>query len=242
MKRMSVTSVVLAVVCLILVDAACAEAPATICVPEASSKQVLSTNTKGECPSKTISKVVVKYKSEALPSPAELEKLDKIMPHVGYIESGVGGKPTIQFSGVSVQIVNGEGKTTTTNGAGNLVIGYDDSPGEQTGSHNLILGEQQTFTSYGGIVAGARSTVKAPYASVISGFENTATAFSASVLTGESNTADESYAAVSGGEGNVASGVVASVQGGFGNTASGTAASIFGGFKLTATGSYEAIP
>jgi hypothetical protein len=232
MKRMALAGVALAVVFLTLVGSALAETT-TVCVPEAPSKPLVSTNTKGECPPK--GSKPIKYKSVTLPDPA-------LLSHINYVEKGVGAKPTIQFSGANVQIVNGEGKTTTTNGQGNLVIGYDDSPGEQTGSHNLVLGEQQTFTSYGGIVAGARSSVEAPYASVISGFENAATAFSASVLTGESNTADGSYAAVSGGEGNVASGVVASVQGGFGNTASGTAASIFGGFKLTAAGNYEAIP
>ena len=38
------------------------------------------------------------------------------------------------------------------------MIGYDKNEGkhEQTGSHNLILGEEQTFTSYGGVLAGFR--------------------------------------------------------------------------------------
>jgi hypothetical protein len=61
-------------------------------------------------PRKPSTKVSVKYKSEALPGSAELQKLDKLLPHVNYVESGVGGKPTIQFSGVNVQVVNGEGK------------------------------------------------------------------------------------------------------------------------------------
>lgn len=52
----------------------------------------------------------------------------------------VGGKPTIRLSGANVQIPNGEGSTNTTNGAGNLIIGYDENPQTQTGSHNLIGG------------------------------------------------------------------------------------------------------
>jgi hypothetical protein len=59
----------------------------------------------------------------------------------------VGGKATVQFSGVNVQIVNGLKLTATTNGAGNLVIGYDESFGTQTGSHNLVLGTSQSYTS-----------------------------------------------------------------------------------------------
>ena len=47
-----------------------------------------------------------------------------------------GGKPTIQISGANLQLVNGSGSTETLNGAGNLVIGYDEMPGTQTGSHN----------------------------------------------------------------------------------------------------------
>jgi hypothetical protein len=76
--------------------------------------------------------------------------LKSVLPHIKYVASGVDGKPTVQFSGVNVQIVNGEGKTASVNGEGNLVIGYDENTENkhaQTGSHDLILGEQQTFIS-----------------------------------------------------------------------------------------------
>src|SRR5947209_9712255 len=45
-----------------------------------------------------------------------------------YVASGVGGKPTVEFSDVNVQIVDGTGATSTVNGTGNLVVGYDASP------------------------------------------------------------------------------------------------------------------
>src|ERR1700733_14711988 len=39
-----------------------------------------------------------------------------------YVASGVGGKPTVEFSAVNVQIVSGSGSTSATvNGRGNLV-------------------------------------------------------------------------------------------------------------------------
>src|SRR5580658_5126953 len=45
----------------------------------------------------------------------------------GYVASGIDGKPTVQFSGVNVQVVNGEGKTNLVNGEGNLMVGYDEN-------------------------------------------------------------------------------------------------------------------
>src|ERR1700730_9641622 len=43
-----------------------------------------------------------------------------------FVSSGVGGKPTVQFANVNVQIVSGSGSTTSGNGTGNLILGYDE--------------------------------------------------------------------------------------------------------------------
>jgi hypothetical protein len=168
------------------------------------------------------------------------------------IASGVAGQPTIQFSGVNVQIVNGKGKTASTNGAGNLMIGYDENgPTEegskeeshlQTGSHNLIVGEQQTFTSYGGILGGYKNTITGPFASVTGGDNNVAGNERDSVSGGESNIADGIRSSISGGWGNHASGVGASISGGRENIASGAEAWIGGGTANVAAGGAEAIP
>src|SRR5262245_8185163 len=66
-----------------------------------------------------------------------------------YVGAGVGGKPTVRFASVNVQILNGSGATANANGTGNLVLGYDESPGAQTGSHDLVLGRNQTFSGFG---------------------------------------------------------------------------------------------
>jgi hypothetical protein len=222
-----------------------AEAPTTICVPEAASTSVLSTNTKGECPSTKAGKTTVKYKAAALPGPAELEKLDKILPHVSYVESGVGGKPTIQFSGVNVQVVNGEGQTLSANGEGNLVIGYDERRAEgcsqlpcpftpQTGSHNLVLGEGQTFTGDGGIVAGRANKISGPF-DFVSGEFNVAEGVSASVTGGRGNAATGEGASVTGGEQNEATDRFDSVTGGRANKATGYDDSVTGGEENTAS-------
>lgn len=82
--------------------------------------------------------------------------------------------PTVVFSGCNVQIHNGLGSESDvgpwsppgTNGAGNLILGYNGLPtdpadndsvpyiGGRTGSHNLILGNGNTYISHGGLVSG----------------------------------------------------------------------------------------
>ncbi len=49
----------------------------------------------------------------------QLALLKSILPYVKYVAAGVGGKPTIQFSGTNVEIVNGT-NTENPNGTGNL--------------------------------------------------------------------------------------------------------------------------
>jgi hypothetical protein len=242
--RTTVVVAVLALGSLTAATAAWAEVPTTVCVPEAASKSVLSTNAKGECPTKTVNKVTVKYKTEPLPGKAELEKLDKLLPHVNYVESGIGGKPTIQFSGLNVQVVSGAGATgAAVNGEGNLVIGYDEDAEkhEQTGSHNLVLGEEQTFTSYGGILGGFKNTITASYATVTGGWKNTASGEYASVGGGYKDNAEGEDAWVGGGQRNTASGELSSVGGGWGNTASGALSSISGGLENKAFGGISSV-
>jgi len=90
-------------------------------------------------------------KASSLSEP-EQEELKAILKYVKVTPSGVGGKPTVQVSGANVQIVNGEGNTASTNGAGNLVLGYDESPGTQWGSHNLVMGSKQSYTGSGAVL------------------------------------------------------------------------------------------
>jgi hypothetical protein len=121
------------------------------------------------------------------------------------------GQATVRFSGVNVQVVSGTGTTDgPVNGAGNLIVGYNERRGDgndvRTGSHNLIVGQQHSYSAFGGLVAGILNTISANYASVSGGFRNTASGAAASV---------------SGGVGNTASGDVASVSGGLSRSAPG---------------------
>jgi hypothetical protein len=257
--RLAAGVVLVAAASTMAVASAAAESTTQICVPEAASKPVLSANAKGECPPKG-TKVPVTYKSVTLPGPGGLETLSKILPHMNYVEKGIAGQPTIQFSSVNVQVVSGSGKTDASpNGMGNLVIGYDENAvnHQQTGSHYLILGEEQTFTSYAGILGGRDNAITAPFASVSGGYfnvvsgpdssisggaENTAGGEHTSVSGGSLNSAFGPDSSISGGDENTALGEGSSVSGGRLNSASGNFASIFGGVTLHAAGAYEAIP
>jgi hypothetical protein len=90
MRRMSLAGVVLVIAFVMTAGAAWAETATTICVPEAANKPVLS-GSAGKC-------TKAKYNAVALPGAGGLATLNKILPHINYVESGVGGKPTIQFS------------------------------------------------------------------------------------------------------------------------------------------------
>jgi hypothetical protein len=221
---------------LLPVSGALATPPIYLCVAEKVGGAVKSGGTVGTCKAK--------FTKVALPSEeAEQQKLLSILPYVKYVASGVDGKPTIQFSGVNLQVVNGEGKTASLNGEGNFVIGYDENTSRtQTGSHNLVLGEEQAFSSFGGIVAGYGNTISGREASVSGGFLNTASGFYTSINGGTNNTASVEAASVSGGVRNTASNQGASVQGGSSNLAEGRDASIFGGKGLVAKNEFEAIP
>jgi hypothetical protein len=237
--------------------------PLRICVPEKEGAAI-KTPKKGVCAAKTTATVV-------LPEDEE-EKLAAILPYEKYMASGVGGKPTIQLSGVNLQIESGSGSTFgPVNGAGNLIIGYNESPGTETGSNNLVVGINQSYTSYGSVVAGRQSTDSGPYSavfgyidkaegttstvaggtgntaraegsSVSGGFANLASGIGAWVGGGAGNTASGEGSSVSAGEGNTASGRVSSVTGGGANTASGELSAILGGHKVTESAVYGVSP
>jgi len=163
-------------------------------------------------------------------------------------------------TGANLHIVSGSGSTTgPVNGLGNLIVGYNElltADQDRTGSHNLVVGSQHSYSSYGGIVGGLRNTISAPHASVVGGHINTANSYAASVsggmhnvasglyasvLGGKNHTASGDLSSISGGNNNTASGALASVSGGQSNTASGWAASVGGGTLNTASGGYASV-
>jgi hypothetical protein len=199
----------------------------------------------------------------------------------------VNGVRTVRLSGVNLQVVNGLNNTELVNGAGNLIIGYDepntsarivcslatDTTGnflsteanclaaggtvavkQKTGSHNLVMGSQNSYSSAAGIVAGSGNFITALYASNLGGtgnFVSGKTAVNvagqgnhpagstAATLAGLNNTASGSNSSVSGGSANIASSVGTTVSGGSTNIASGPQSNVSGGIRNESSGAFS---
>jgi hypothetical protein len=84
----------------------------------------------------------------------------------------------LRITGVNLRLLNGLGATDTTNGLGNLIVGYneprDSGETEQTGSHNVVVGKQHQFSSFGGLVVGLQNEIRGAFASVCGGVHNRA--------------------------------------------------------------------
>ena len=165
-----------------------------------------------------------------------------------FVSSGVGGKPTVQFASVNVQIISGSGSTDgTVNGTGNLVVGYEENANNfsRTGSNNLIVGADNGWTSSGGIIGGD-GNFSSGAGAVLFGMFNTATGSDSfigggcgnlaggsgkpfkkkcptkgtqAILGGHANQATAGQASIAGGQFNLANDLFASVAGGCSNIA-----------------------
>jgi len=150
----------------------------------------------------------------------------------------------IVFSGINLQVVDGSGGTAgPVNGKGNVIIGYNEKAGGQahTGSHNLVVGLENEYTSFAGIVAGEENTISNRGATVVGGAGNVASGLNSSVCGGSDNTASGTYAAVGAGFANQASGINSTVSGGCENTASNTFAAVSGGQAASASGQWSSV-
>lgn len=124
--------------------------------------------------------------------------------------------PTLQIIGANLQIINGVDQTTT-NGTGNLVVGYlpstlggiencsngfykDEascvansniwSSVHTSGSHNIVGGTNNDYPSTGTIIGGKENITSAANATVTGGSGNSATGINSSVSGGNNRTAN----------------------------------------------------
>lgn len=171
-----------------------------------------------------------------------------ILSHMSLVmlDDGQGGMvETLRISGVNLQVVNGLGSSTTSNGTGNVIVGYNEFGNpfgdSRVGSHYLVVGSQNTYTTFGGAVMGVGNSATGQQSSVLGGEFNRSTGFRSAVVGGDSNTASGAVSAVLGGGSNTASNTFATVQGGSGNVASGAASAITGGLSNQATNSNTAV-
>jgi hypothetical protein len=127
------------------------------------------------------------------------------------------------ITGANLHLRNGLGRTESTNGTGNLIVGYNEvvDRADRVGSHNVVVGKGHSFSRFGGLVVGFANTLRGDFASISGGAWNFSDGFATSVSGGGANLAAGDVATVSGGSGNFATGPGSTVSGGYGRTVTG---------------------
>lgn len=193
----------------------------------------------------------IQRQMEALATEVRGLRSNSVLDLNGYLTFDISsGYPTALFRGVNVQIVNGTGDTQTATGTGNLIVGYNRpsngsficslgvtesaatcqanhglwAQSHKSGSHNIIGGDFNSYSSWGGLVMGVENAITAPGGTIIGGARNRA---------------EGSFASISGGSFNTAGGVYGNVAGGFDNHAIGEYTTVGGGAQRTSSGQYD---
>lgn len=124
---------------------------------------------------------------------AEVKRLSELLKDV------TRSNEAIVFSNMNLQVVNGSGSTESANGKGNIIVGYNVGGGAKSGSHNLVVGSKNGYSSYGGIIAGNGNTASGKFSCVLGGASNTASGDQSAVVGGEKNNASGNSAVIVGG-------------------------------------------
>lgn len=175
----------------------------------------------------------------------------KILEHMSLVEvpDGAGSTvTTVVLSGVNVQIVNGMGSTESANGAGNLILGYNE-PGNfegdlRTGSHCLVYGMQANYTTWQSLVGGIQNSAYARRSVLLTGQDNLIDvgAFDSAVVGGSGNTIRGTSSFIGGGSRNTCAGFAATILGGYFNRAGeGAFPTVVGGQSNRASGDYSTV-
>lgn len=150
----------------------------------------------------------------------------------------------ITISGANLNLNNGTGSSWSTNGLGNLTVGYNelrnDGSDSRSGSHNIVRGIYNNYNGYCGSVGGEHNQIGLNGV-VLNGYNNSATGSWATIVTGLNNASTGTYSLVASGEVNSATGLNAVVMTGFGNLASGTGAAVGGGWGNVADGTFSVV-
>ncbi len=130
-----------------------------------------------------------------------IAKLEKKINDLEYTLKGVKRSGSVlTFNNMNVQITNGRGATGRINGRGNLIVGYNESRGtdSRNGSHNVVIGGKNNFSSFGGIVTGYNNTLSGKYSFVGGGNKNNASGEYSSIVGGSKNNAKGNYSSING--------------------------------------------
>ena len=171
--------------------------------------------------------------------------------------------PAVRLTAANFQVVNGS-NSDTPNGTGNLIVGYNPydldqarytcsdgsyedredcenfghiwSNEHRSGSHNIVVGWGNNYSTSGGLLAGISNTVNGYYVSVLGGNDNVASAQGSSISGGQKNTTTGELSSILGGWWQTASGRNSTISGGFYNKATAEYSSVSGGSANDANG------
>jgi hypothetical protein len=146
-----------------------------------------------------------------------------IAPYVSLNSVAMNGvkAPNIVFKGANVHVMSSTSETDGS-GLGNLIVGWDNTPGggaARSGSNNLVAGDFNNFPSYAGFVVGISNSFNSAYCSVSGGNDNVANLEYSSISGGANNVTNGFHSSVSGGRYNTASNPYSSISGGGGASA-----------------------
>jgi outer membrane murein-binding lipoprotein Lpp len=164
---------------------------------------------------------------------------DGLMNYVTVTPTG-----NIVFEDTNLIVRNGTGSTDgTVDGKGNIVIGYNeiDEDSFRTGSHNLVLGMANSYSGFGGIIAGYNNVQTGEFSSILGGEENTVSGTHAVVIAGESNRASANNSVIIAGSTNEVDAQGSVIVTGLNNDISSVFSAVVGGNTNDATGAYSAI-
>jgi hypothetical protein len=150
----------------------------------------------------------------------------------------------IVFEDTNLIVRNNSGSTDgDTDGKGNIIIGYNeiDDDSARSGSHNLVLGVANSYSSHSGIIAGYDNVQLAEYSSILGGTQNTTTAERSVIAAGQSNVTAGPDSVVIAGHSNHAEGQGSVAVAGLSNFSSGLFTAIVSGTANDATAPYAAV-
>jgi len=203
----------------------------------------------------TLEALVATLQLELAAAQSDLAAQSALLAGVSRLNDPNTGQDTFRFEDMNVQIVNGAGTTYSVTGTGNLIIGYNefrrnpqdcyppvDCGNWRSGSHNLVGGSGNNYTSFGGAVVGIFNETSGPFASISGGALNTSSGLFSSISGGDFNIANAEGTSISGGSHNTASFLYSSVSGGQWNTATGArGSSVSGGAYNIASGENSSV-
>ncbi|TQV89602.1 hypothetical protein [Aliikangiella coralliicola] len=150
------------------------------------------------------------------------------------------------IEGCNLHVRNALGQTDSTDETGNVIIGYNEDisigdGSQRTGSHNLIMGVDHRYTSYGTIVHGTGHSTSVQNAAAIGGAHNRPHNFGAVIIGGSENFVSASQSVVIGGSFNDAGGASSVVVGGQSNSTFSFGSLVAGGNGNEADGGDSAV-